>query len=59
MEETKKCACGGDIQDGVCTACGVVAEATSTEETTEEMGSNIEASDDVATEETSGEEATA
>lgn len=55
MEETKKCACGGDIQDGVCLACGTRAE----EETTEEMGSNIETSDDVATEDTSGEEATA
>lgn len=55
MEETKKCACGGDIQDGVCVACGTPA----VEETTEEMGSNIEASDDVATEETAGEEATA
>lgn len=47
-----KCACGGDIQDGVCLSCGAVAEATSSEETTEEMGSNIEASEETpATEE--------
>jgi hypothetical protein len=55
MEETMKCACGGEIQDGVCVDCGTpVADST-----TGEMGSNIESSDDVATEETSGEEATA
>ena len=56
MEETMKCACGGEIQDGVCVACGTpVADST-----TEEMGSNIEASNDtVATEDASGEEATA
>jgi NMD protein affecting ribosome stability and mRNA decay len=54
MEETMKCeACGADIQDGVCTSCGLAVTPT------EEAGSNIEPSEDVATEDTSGEEATA
>ncbi len=49
MEETKKCACGGDIQDGVCLSCGQKVEESSTEE---EMGSNIDASEETpATEE--------
>lgn len=57
MEETMKCeACGGDIQDGVCLACGAMVGG---ETSGEEMGSNIEASEEVVEETPAEEEAAA